>query len=87
MDRYCLPATTIHAISHMTFPAIVSYEAPFSTSRSILFFANDKTMNLENSTKDLERSTLTVLHVTSHSEIDSSHWPDGSERRKHLANI
>ena len=29
VDRYCLPATTIHAISHMTFPAfyfsIVSY--------------------------------------------------------------
>ena len=42
VERYCLPATAIHAISNVTFPAfdfsIASYEAPFSTSRSILFF-------------------------------------------------
>ena len=48
VDRYGLPATTIHAISHVTFPAFyfsIVYEALFSTSGSILYFTDDKTTN------------------------------------------
>ena len=29
-------------------------------------------------------STLTHLHVMSHLRINTSHWQDGSEQRKHL---
>ena len=42
VDHYCLPATTIHDISRyfsgFWFKHCFLYEAPFSTSRSILFF-------------------------------------------------
>ena len=49
VERYCLPATKQRDISHdvssFLFQYCLLYEAPFSTSSSIFFFADDKTMN------------------------------------------
>ena len=86
MDRYCLPATTIHAISHMTFPAfdfsIVSYYGSFFNFKTTKQ-TNELSVHLYGTELE-ERSTLTLLPVTSHSETDTSHWQDGGEWRKHL---
>ena len=41
----CLPATTIHARCHVTFPAFDCSIVSYIYWRSILFFTNDKTMN------------------------------------------
>ena len=50
VERYSLPVTTIQTISDVNFSAFsfqycFLYEAPFSTSRSTLVFANDTTTN------------------------------------------
>ena len=51
MDRYCLPATAIHTLSHVRFFfltfdfSIVPYMRLLFQLKGQYFFANDKTMN------------------------------------------